>query len=125
MKENVPADEAITQMEHPLPPHIQEVLGKLVGVAQRGLLTLSIGIGLGVLAELMEEQVTEVVGPKGRHDLDRQAVRHGHRFRGPGLLRAGLSRRVWSDQAATGAVCGISNSTGLFPPSARWRRRRR
>jgi hypothetical protein len=32
----------------------------------------------GVLAELMEEEVAEVVGPKGRHDPDRAAVRHGH-----------------------------------------------
>lgn len=26
----------------------------------------------------MEEEVVEVVGPKGRHDSDRAAVRHGH-----------------------------------------------
>ncbi len=49
-----------------------------MGVAQEGLLTLSVGLGLGVLAELMEEEVTEVVGPKGRHDPERRAVRHGH-----------------------------------------------
>jgi transposase-like protein len=29
------------------------------------------------VAELMEEEVDEVVGPKGRHDPDRTAVRHG------------------------------------------------
>jgi putative transposase len=38
----------------------------------------AVGVGLGVLAELMEEEVDEVVGPKGRHDRDRLAVRHGH-----------------------------------------------
>jgi len=32
----------------------------------------------GVLAELMAEEVEEVVGPKGRHDPERAAVRHGH-----------------------------------------------
>jgi transposase-like protein len=31
-----------------------------------------------VLAELMEAEVEEVVGPKGRHDRERSAVRHGH-----------------------------------------------
>jgi putative transposase len=31
-----------------------------------------------VLAELLEEEVDEVVGPRGRHDRDRSAVRHGH-----------------------------------------------
>ncbi len=61
-----------------LPLRVQEALGQLVGVAREGLLALSVGVGLGVLAELMEEEVDEVVGPKGRHDPDRAAVRHGH-----------------------------------------------
>jgi hypothetical protein len=41
---------------------VQEALGELVGVAKEGLLALSVGVGLGVLAELMEEEVVEVVG---------------------------------------------------------------
>ena len=57
---------------------MQEALGELVGAAKEGLLALSVGVGLGVLAELMEEEVDEVVGPKGKHDPDRTAVRHGH-----------------------------------------------
>ena len=57
---------------------VQEALGALVGAAREGLMALSVGVGLGVLAELMEEEVTEVVGPKGRHDPGRVAVRHGH-----------------------------------------------
>ena len=36
------------------------------------------GVGLGVMAELMEEEVDDVVGLKGKHDPDRIAVRHGH-----------------------------------------------
>jgi putative transposase len=61
-----------------LPVRVQEALGELVGAAKEGLLALSVGVGLGVLAELMEEEVDEVVGPKGKHDADRTAVRHGH-----------------------------------------------
>ena len=61
-----------------LPLRVQEALGELVGAAKEGLLALSVGVGLGVLAELMEEEVDEVVGPKGRHDPGRVAVRHGH-----------------------------------------------
>jgi transposase-like protein len=53
-------------------------LGELAGAAKDGLLALSVGVGLGVLHELMESEVEEVVGPKGRHDPDRVAVRHGH-----------------------------------------------
>jgi len=40
-------------------------------------LVLSIGVGLGVLNELMAEEVDDVVGPKGSHDVERAAVRHG------------------------------------------------
>jgi putative transposase len=61
-----------------LPERVQEALGELVGAAQEGLLALSVGVGLGVLHELMEEEVDEVVGPKGRHDPERVALRHGH-----------------------------------------------
>ena len=40
-------------------------MGELVEAAKEGLLALSVGVGLGVLSELMEEEVDEVVGPKG------------------------------------------------------------
>src|SRR5215216_3325745 len=61
-----------------LPARVQEALGQLVGSAKEGLLALSVGVGLGLLAELMEEEVVEVVGAKGKHDRERAAVRHGH-----------------------------------------------
>ncbi len=64
--------------ESPLPPEIQEALGELVGAAREGLLALSVGVGLSVVHELIEAEVDEVVGPKGLHDSDRSAVRHGH-----------------------------------------------
>ncbi len=78
MKGNVPSEQAVTRVEHPLSPRVHEALGELVGVAQEDLLALSVGVGLGVLAELMEEAVSEVVGEKGRHDRAKAAVRHGH-----------------------------------------------
>src|ERR1039458_5421863 len=61
-----------------LPESVQEALGQLVGAAKEGLLALSVGVGLGVLSELMEEEVDDVVGLKGKHNADRTAVRHGH-----------------------------------------------
>jgi transposase-like protein len=69
--------QAATTQEAVLPARVQDALGELVGVAKEGLLALSVGVGLGVLAELMDEEVDEVVGPRGRHDPDRTAVRHG------------------------------------------------
>ena len=64
--------------ESPLPAEIQEALGELVGAAREGPLALSVGVGLGVVHELMELEVGEVVGPKGKHNPDRAAKRHGH-----------------------------------------------
>ncbi len=61
-----------------LPPAVLEALGELVGAAKEGLLALSVGVGLGVLHEIMEAEVDEVVGPKGKHNPGRTAVRHGH-----------------------------------------------
>src|SRR5439155_22846493 len=64
--------------ESALPPQIQEALGELVGAAREGLLALMVGVGLGVVQELMELEVDEVVGSKGKHDPERTAKRHGH-----------------------------------------------
>ena len=77
MNGNVPLAQA-SMDQVVLPARVQEALGDLVESAKEGLLALSVGVGLGVLAELMEEEVDEVVGPKGRHDPGRVAVRHGH-----------------------------------------------
>src|SRR5438552_1942883 len=77
----VPAGKVVTALEaseSPLPPPVREALGELVGAAREGLLALSVGVGLGVVHELMELGVDEVVGPKGKHDADRVAKRHGH-----------------------------------------------
>jgi transposase-like protein len=68
----------VEAMESPLPAEIQEALGELVGAAREGLLALSVGVGLGVVHELMELEVCEVVGAKGKHNPERVAVRHGH-----------------------------------------------
>jgi putative transposase len=77
----VPAVKVVTALEaseSPLPAQIQEALGELVGAAREGLLALSVGVGLGVVHELMELEVDEVVGPKGEHNPGRVAKRHGH-----------------------------------------------
>jgi putative transposase len=77
LKETVPVAQVATTTEE-LPPRVAEALGELAGAAKEGLLALSVGVGLGVLGELMAEEVDEVVGPRGKHDPERTAVRHGH-----------------------------------------------
>ena len=77
MSKTVPVAQA-TDDEAVLPERVQEALGRLVGAAKEGLLALSVGVGLGVLSEMLEEEVDDVVGPKGKHNPERTAVRHGH-----------------------------------------------
>jgi putative transposase len=78
VKERTVSATPVATATRELPPRVEEALGELVGAAKEGLLALSVGVGLGVMAELMEEEVTDVVGAKGKHDLERTAVRHGH-----------------------------------------------
>ena len=77
MNQTVPVAQA-TNEEVVLPERVQEALGELVGAAKEGLLALSVEVGLGVLRELLEQEVDELVGPKGKWNPDRTAVRHGH-----------------------------------------------
>jgi hypothetical protein len=104
VRETVSVAQVAIAKEAVLPARVQEALGELVGAAKEGLLALGVGVGLGVLAELMEEEVDDVVGPKGKHDPDRSAVRHGHEAGEVtlGARRVGVDRpRVrTADQAA-------------------------
>ena len=53
-------------------------LAELAGGLREGLLALAVGAGMQVLAAMMEEDVNAACGPKGRHDPQRSATRHGH-----------------------------------------------
>src|SRR5215203_5065364 len=44
---------------------------------RQGLLAASVAIGLDVMGELIDAEVTEIAGPKGKHDPGRGAYRHG------------------------------------------------
>jgi len=77
VKCTVPVAEA-TSDEGALPERVQEGLGQLVGAAREGLLALSVEVGLEVLRGLLEQEVEEVVGPRGKWNRERTAVRHGH-----------------------------------------------
>ena len=60
-----------------VPEQVTIALRELAGAAKEGLLAFSVGIGLAVLDELFEAEVTRLAGPKGKHDADRRAYRHG------------------------------------------------
>ena len=65
-------------------------LDELAGELREGLLALAVGTGLQVMAAIMEEDVTAKCGPRGCHDPERGATRHGH---GAGSVTLG-ERRV-------------------------------
>ena len=73
-----------------VPEQVSVALGELAGEMREGLLALAVGTGLQVMAQIMEADVTAACGPKGRHDPQRTAIRHGH---GAGLVTLG-GRRV-------------------------------
>jgi transposase-like protein len=52
-------------------------LARFVEHMREGLLAASTAVGLEVMAELMEAEVTELAGPKGKHNPARTAKRHG------------------------------------------------
>jgi putative transposase len=81
VKRTLQAVEVVTPeqaAERALPEEVQLSLAEIAGAAKEGLLALAVGTGLAVLQEAMEHEVTELAGPKGRHDAARAAYRHGH-----------------------------------------------
>jgi len=56
---------------------VSDQLESFASKMRDGLLAASVAIGLEVMGELVDAEVTDVAGPKGRHDADRGAYRHG------------------------------------------------
>lgn len=56
---------------------VSEQLGLFAERMREGLLAASVAIGLEVMGELVEAEVSELAGPKGKHDPDRSVYRHG------------------------------------------------
>ena len=52
---------------------------------REGLLALAVGAGLQVMTALMEQDVAAACGPRGKHDPQRSATRHGHGARSVAL----------------------------------------
>jgi len=73
--QNDVADVAMTGFA--MPDTVSVAMGELTGAVREGLLALAVGAGLQVMQVLMEENVSGLCGPKGRHLPDRTAVRHG------------------------------------------------
>ena len=68
---------ATSAMVPVLPEAVSIVLAELVCDVQEGLLAMAVGAGLQVMAAMMNADVEAVCGPRGKHDPQRAAVRHG------------------------------------------------
>jgi putative transposase len=87
-----------------LPERVTIALAELAGAAREGLLALAVGTGLGVLGSLLDADVERLVGPKGRHQPGRSAVRHGSQ---PGKVTLG-GRRVRVDRPRVRSADGTA-----------------
>ena len=68
-------DAAVTALA--VPEAVTVALGEIVADVREGLLAMAVGTGLQVMAAMMDADVAAASGPKGKHDPNRSAVRHG------------------------------------------------
>ena len=61
-----------------VPDTVALAMTHLADELREGLLALAVGTGLQVMDAILEESVTALCGPMGRHDPARTAVGHGH-----------------------------------------------
>ncbi|HET7388356.1 MAG TPA: IS256 family transposase [Nocardioidaceae bacterium] len=60
-----------------VPEQVSVAMNEIAADMREGLLALAVGAGLQVMGQLMDADVSAVCGPKGKHNPDRFAVRHG------------------------------------------------
>jgi putative transposase len=60
-----------------VPERVSVAMAEVAKDVRGGLLALAVGAGLQVMAALMDADVTAVWGPRGKHNAQRAALRHG------------------------------------------------
>ena len=60
-----------------VPEQVSVVMAEVAADMREGLLALAVGAGLQVMTAMMAADVSAVAGPRGKHNSDRVAVRHG------------------------------------------------
>ena len=73
----VPVGEAPVGLPDSLAGEMDELTARFAEHIGEGLMAASVAIGLDVLDQMMQSEVTGLAGVKGRHDPDRTHVRHG------------------------------------------------
>ncbi|MGI8625480.1 MAG: IS256 family transposase, partial [Geodermatophilaceae bacterium] len=70
--------DAPNALEVAVPEQVGVVMAEVAADMREGLLALAVGTGLQVMSAMMDANVLRVAGPKGKHNPERVAVRHGH-----------------------------------------------
>ena len=60
-----------------VPEQVSVAMNEITENMTEGLLALAVGAGLQVMGALMDADVTALAGPRGKHNPDRAATRHG------------------------------------------------
>ena len=114
MKKNLPALRVVDRDDAPELPKLSEELAlafaEVAGAAREGLLAMSVAVGMRVMAEMMDEELTTKVGPKHAKLADRQASRHGT---APGSVVLG-GRRVKVDRPRARTAEGTEVALGTY-----------
>jgi len=92
-----------------VPDTVSVAMTDLADELREGLLALAVGTGLQVMDAILEESVTALCGPRGRHDRQRAATRHGHEDGSVVLVAAG------SRCAVRGCVRPTARAKWPFP----------
>src|SRR5918996_648881 len=66
-----------TAVEAAMPDAVSVTLAELAVSLREGLLAFAVGTGFQVMDAVIDESVSVLAGPRGRHDQNRTAVRHG------------------------------------------------
>ncbi|SHY37353.1 transposase [Mycobacteroides abscessus subsp. abscessus] len=111
------ADTADAVVLPDLPEEIALAMTDIAGAAREGLLAMSVAAGMAVMQALFEAEIAEVAGPKGKHDPNRAAVRHGS---GRGSVTLG-GRRVAVDRRGAHAGWARGAAGQLQPLRCRGR----
>ncbi|MDO9495096.1 MAG: IS256 family transposase [Nocardioides sp.] len=60
-----------------MPEQVSVAMDEIAADMREGLLALAVGAGLQVMGQLMQADVSAACGPRGKHNPDRVATRHG------------------------------------------------
>jgi transposase-like protein len=93
-----------------VPAEVRLALSDIAGAAREGLLAMSVAAGMAVMQAMFDAEITAACGPKGKHDAERSAVRHGA-ARGSVVLGG---RRVPVTRPRARTVGGVEVPLGAY-----------